>query len=228
MILALVALLQGPAPVDTLPHWRADLSYAVDHHTRDRSDWTFGRAAFGHRRGTTVALADLWTAERFDTRDQGGGLELYLRPSPRTGLYLRGDLAPDARVLPTGGAVVSVTRGLRGGWEGTAHYRRMEYRDAGFDLYGAGVGRYQGRWYLRADATVIPHEGTTGATVGVAARRYGRSGDLDDLVELRLDTGREVVLLGAATPPTLRRTAAVALWGQRVLGRGWGIRGTLG
>ena len=228
MILALVALLQAPAPVDTLPHWRADLSYAIDHHARDRSDWTLGRAAFGARHGTTVALADLWTAERFGARDQGGGVELYLRPTPRTGVYLRGDVAPDARVLPTGGFTASVTRGMRRGWEGTVHYRRMEYRDDGFDLFGAGVGRYRGRWYLRADGTVVPHNGVTGTNVSFAARRYGRNGDPDDLIEWRVDGGKEVVTLGSTVPPALRRIVSAAVWGQRPVGRGWGVRLTVG
>lgn len=228
MILALLLLVQGPAPADTLPHWRGELGLGVDHHTRDRTDWSQERAALGRRWGTTTVQADLWNARRFGISDQGGGIELYLRPAPRLGIYLRGDAAPGAEVLPRGGVTVSATSGVGRGWEGTLHYRHMAYRADGFDLYGGGFGRYRGRWYLRMDATLVPHAGATGSILGVAARRYGRSGDPDDFIEARIDGGKEVVLLGAGTPPTLRRTLAVAVWGQHELGRGWGVRGSVG
>lgn len=222
MIFALLLALQAPAAPDTLPRWRAEAGYALDHHARDRSDWTRARAALSHRSGATVLLAEGWNAVRFGVTDRGGALELDFRAAPRLGIHLRGEVAPDARVTPTGGVTAAVTRGFPRGWEGTVHYRRMEYPGEGFDLYGAGVGRYRGRWYLRADATLVPHAGAVGATMGLAARRYGGSGDRDDLIELRLGGGREVVTLGAGLPPALRRTTSAALWGTRPLGRGWG------
>ena len=160
MILTLLLLVQGPAPADTLPHWRGELGLGVDHHTRDRTDWSQERAALGRRWGTTTVQADLWNARRFGISDQGGGVELYLRPAPRLGVYLRGDAAPGAEVLPRSGVIVSATRGVGRGWEGTLHYRHMAYRTDGFDLYGGGVGRYRGRgtcgWMRRSFRTPEP------------------------------------------------------------------------
>ena len=228
MILALLAALQAPTPGDTLPTWRAELAHTVDHHARDRSDWQLTRALVGHRSGTTVVQADLWRARRFDVTDDGGGIEAYLRPHHLVGVYLRGELAPDAEVMSRGGATVGVTRGWRGGWETGVQYRRMEYADDGFDIYGGGIGRYQGSWYLRLNGSLVPHDGRTGGTVGAALRRYGRGGDLDEFVELRADGGKEIVTLGSGLPPELRSTFSAALWGQRSIGAGWGVRGTAG
>lgn len=219
----LLLALQLAAPADTTPHWRGEVTYGAEFHSRERRTWQTARTALGYRWSSGALIADLWTATRFGTWDQGGGLEGYFTLGRRLSAYAHAAVAPKATILPRSDLTGEVTLALGSGWGGSARYRRMAFPTERVNILGLGVERYAGRWYLRALGTIVPRTGATGLGLGLRARRYLDPADPDALVDFHADVGREVVIIAPDAPPELRSTASLGVRTQRHLGAAWGI-----
>ncbi len=146
------------------------------------------------RRRTAVAF-DVGRAERFGQGQEFGGIDFYRSLTRSTYMNIRLRAAPRAVVIPELDLAGNVTAGFAPGWEATAGYRLMRYRNnltyQSISTYSLDAARYIGWWYIRARASLIPVSGSMGTAFVVTARRY--LGAADNLVEAVVANGREVV-----------------------------------
>jgi YaiO family outer membrane protein len=230
MILTALLLLTPAGPADTaVPRpWRAETSYAVDWHRRDRTAWQTARMAIGRRLGSATVIGEALTAARFDQWDQALAGEAYVAIRPRLSGYARVQAAPSADVLPTTDLSGELTRGLSGGWEVSAGYRRMGFELGAVHIVGLSAARYAGHWYLQARGTMVPRGGLVGLGLGLRARRYFDPDRPDQFIELYSVAGKEVILPDPGLDPDVRGTTSAGARLQRRVGAGWGVTAMAG
>jgi YaiO family outer membrane protein len=201
----------------------AELGYAVEAFTRDRAAWQTVRAQVAHRIGRATLVAEAAAASRFDQWDQAVSAEAYAGLPGKLSGYARVQVAPGAGVLPRTDLAAALDRGLGGGWEVGASYRRMGFRDAAIDVIGLAAARYAGPWYLQARAGLVPEAGRTGGWLALRVRRYRVAEQPDELIEAGAVVGQEVVLLGPSVAPQVRSTGSVDARVQRRLTAVWSV-----
>jgi YaiO family outer membrane protein len=167
---------------------------------------------------------ELLHADRFDTRDSAWALDAYAPLWTRAYANLRYQHGDADGLFARRAWRVEVFQGVATGWELSASYDRLEFGGPGVDMYGAGIGRYAGNWYLRYRALHVPGVGSGSLSHRGLARWY-YAGNADDYVEVSAGTGRSVDAAGAATGETIRRSSASAgiAW-VRFPGPRWGFK----
>ena len=184
----------GPQPDSAAGvSWRAGLEYGFESFTVARAAWQTWTARLERKVARGSIALELVDATRFSLWDQGAALDGY-----RTlwrGAYgnLRVGVAPGARVTPRLDLTAEVYQAIRGGWEASAGYRRMNYPGEGVDLWSGSLGKYAGDWYVVAHATAVPRSGRLGGGVWLLVRRYLATAD--DYVDLSGGVGSEVATL---------------------------------
>ncbi|MBI4543299.1 MAG: YaiO family outer membrane beta-barrel protein [Gemmatimonadetes bacterium] len=219
-LIALAAALAAPR-ADTSGRWQASATYGFETFTRERATWHVGSLVAGRRFARGTVLAEGLLASRFARTDPAGALDGYYTFAPRVYGNLRVQVAPDAEVIARTDVAAELFRGLRGGWEASAGYRRMDYRSDAVDIVSLGVARYVRSWYVRARGTVVPKGGRAGVSALLLARRYGATSD--DVTEVSANLGEQVVTIGAGPAVELRATATLAARWQRRLRGPWGL-----
>ena len=220
-----LALLLASPDSTPAPRWQAGLTYGFEAFVgHQRATWQAGGVRIGRRFAQGTLIGEVLTARRYAHTDRGFAADLYRTLRPRAYGNLRLQLMPGADVLPRLDATAELFQATSGGYEFSAGLRRMEYASSHATILSAGVAKYLPRWYLRARALVVPHEGATGAAASLQARRYLKTDD--DFVDLSAGLGREVVTLGTApSGPVveLRKNRFVAARVQHALTRGLGL-----
>ncbi|MGH7561783.1 MAG: YaiO family outer membrane beta-barrel protein, partial [Gemmatimonadales bacterium] len=220
-----LAVILVALPAQDTAAWRAGLSYVHERFTRDRASWNTLTAAATRKVRLHTFGAQVGTVERFDQTDGQLTAEAYLRLAPRTYAHVQGAVAPGADVIASSDLSAEVFRGVRGGWELSAGYRRMSFPIDAVDILSASVAAYRGWWYLRARAIAVPTAGSTGFSGGLTARRY--FGRADRFAEVQGGGGKEVVLVGVGPMVELRSLGFVSARGEALLDRRWGVSGGL-
>ena len=202
--------------------WSAVLSASNTDFSPDRGHWSdHGLSVRRYFEHGSLALETLG-AHRFDRTDRAWALDGYVDLWPRAYANLRYQHAPDAALYPTRSMRAEVFQGVGEGWELSAGYDRLDFASR-TEIYGVGVGRYLGDWYLRARSIYIPGQDSRSVRHRVLARWY-YAGNADDYVELNAGTGRSSESLTDAD--TVRRSdsrSVGVVWTRYVSAR-WGFK----
>lgn len=228
MIATLLLALQVAAPTDTIRHWRGEVGSGADFHSTDeRSTWTSARAGLSYRWARSMVKADFVRTERFDLVEQAVGVDAWFPAGRRTSLYVRAALSSHAKVVAESDIFVEGARAFAHGWEGIVRYRHLGYATGVANVATLGVGLWRQQWYLRLLGSVVPWEGSTGASVTFAARHYFDPRRPESTLDLFFDGGRQVVTLAPPLDPALRTTSTLGARWQHPLSRRAGASATL-
>lgn len=138
----------------------------------------------------SVAIEGL-AAERFAIHDTAWAIDGYADLWRRAYVNLRFQQGPGAKLFPRTRWRAELFQGFGRGWEASASYDRMNFNSA-VDLYGLGLGRYFGNWYVRLRHLYIPGTASdpSSSNSDRLTVRYYYAGDGDNYVEVAGGVGR--------------------------------------
>jgi YaiO family outer membrane protein len=163
--------------------WFARLSSGVSDFSPDRGSWR-DHSLIVRRYWRRLSLGmEYLRAERFDDHDQAVALDAYVDLWPRAYANVRYQYSPEAVLYPDTAYRLEVFQGVGSGWELSGSYDHMDFGGNGVALYGVGIGKYAGDWYLRWRTLFIPSSARSSFAHRALARYY-YAGNGDDYVEL--------------------------------------------
>lgn len=175
--------------------WSASLSGSRSWFSPSRSAWTDANLSLRRHFARGSVALDLLSAHRFDRGDQAWALDAYTDLWPRAYANLRYQQAPSASLFPGHAWRAEVYQGVGKGWELSASIDQLRFDDT-VNIYGVGIARYVGRFYLRARHLYIPSDNGHSSSDRLQVRYYYK-GDADNYFEVAGGWGRsEDRLLG--------------------------------
>jgi YaiO family outer membrane protein len=194
---ALAALAPRPAPQpragnpEAVPAagytWAASLSGSwTDVGSGPR--WNDQTASVRHyMKGGSIGFETL-RAHRFDQTGHAWALDAYA--DLWTGAYanIRYQRSPAARLFPANSGRVEVYQSLGQGWEASVADDVLGF-DARVNIYGVGLGKYAGNWYVQLRHQNIVSQGSHSNGQRLLARYY-YAGDADSYLEATANSGR--------------------------------------
>ncbi len=207
--------------------WSASLSYDRSQFSIDRSDWHYYTATLRRYWEPGSLGFEYLRSRRFDSNDYALALDAYVDVWRRAYANVRFQYAPDALLYPHDSYRAEIFQGIGKGWELSGSYDHMDFDSSTVDMYGVGLGKYTGDWYLRWKAIFIPSTARTGVSNRVLARYY-YAGNGDDYVELNggYSQGGEFIQ-GTTVVETTRGHWFGAAFQDYFLPR-WGVKITAG
>jgi YaiO family outer membrane protein len=201
--------------------WLAHAGDTYSSFSPSRSAWSEYDASVRWYFPRGSLAAETLVASRFSLTDHAVALDGYADAGPRAYLNLRYQYSPNATLYPQQSYRAELFQGIGRGWEPSVSYDHMSFSASNVDMYGVGLGKYVGNWYLRWRTLFIPSQ-----TLGVAHRavaRYYFSGNADDYVELNggFSHGSELLPHSVLVNVTSSWTAGAQL--QKFFTPRWGI-----
>jgi YaiO family outer membrane protein len=138
----------------------------------------------------SVAFEGL-TSHRFGTSDTAWAVDGYADLWRRAYVNLRFQEGTDAVLFPRTRWRAELFQGVGRGWELSASYDRLDFSNA-VELYGLGVGRYVGNWYIRWRHLYVPGNSSNPSWSNsdrMTVRNYF-AGDADNYIEVAGGVGR--------------------------------------
>lgn len=168
--------------------WTASLGADWSRFSPSRPDWSdYTLSLRRHFTHGSLALEALG-AERFSSKDHAWALDGYVDLWHRAYANLRYQRGPQQDLFPGNYWRAEIFQGVGQGWELSGSYDRLDYSASTTGLYGIGVGRYVGNWYLRWRHLYIPGNGSTSNSDRLVTRYY-YAGDADNYAEITLRFG---------------------------------------
>ncbi|HEX9020739.1 MAG TPA: YaiO family outer membrane beta-barrel protein [Nitrospirota bacterium] len=203
--------------------WLASLAYDNSRFSTGRSDWNYYTATLRRFWEHGSLAFEYLRSRRFDENDYALALDAYVDLWPRAYANLRYQYSPRAVLYPDDSYRAEIFQGAGKGWELSGSYDHMDFTSGSVDMYGVGLGKYTGNWYLRWRTLFIPAP----AKLGIANRalaRYYYAGNGDDYVELNggFSEGGEFVQ-GTSVVETTRGSSFGAAF-QTYFHPRWGIK----
>ena len=162
--------------------WLAHVGDTYSNFSAGRSAWSeYDASVRGYFPRGSLAVESL-AARRFSLTDHAFALDGYTDAWSRAYLNLRYQYSPNATLYPQRAVRAELFQGIGRGWEPSLSYDHLSFTSTNVDMYGVGLGKYVGNWYLRWRTLFVPS-----TTLGVSHRavaRYYFSGNADDYVEL--------------------------------------------
>lgn len=203
--------------------WSAGVSYGVSDWSPDRGDWNDYSASI-RRHFTSGSLAfEYLHASRFSRNDDAFALDGYVDLWPRAYANLRYQYSPDAILYPDNSYRAEIWQGVGRGWEPSVSYDHMNFGNNNVDMYGVGIGKYTGNWYLRWKTLVIPATAKTSVSHRALARYY-YAGNGDDYVELNGGFGAGGEFRRRSTIVEKTSSSGVGVAIQKYFHLRWGIK----
>jgi YaiO family outer membrane protein len=169
--------------------WSASLGASWTGFSPSRSDWTeFSLSVRRHFVSGSLAVEALG-ADRFGMSDHAWALDGYVDLWSRAYANLRFQQGPNEDLYPGTAWRAELFQGVGHGWEVSASYDRLNFGTSNVDLYGLGVGKYIGNWYLRLRHLYVPSDNSDSHSDRLLVRYY-YAGDADNYVELTAGAGR--------------------------------------
>jgi YaiO family outer membrane protein len=150
--------------------------------------WNDQTASVRHyMQGGSIGFETL-RAHRFDLTGHAWALDAYA--DLWTGAYanIRYQRAPAARLFPANSGRVEIYQSLGGGWEASLADDVLGF-DSRVNIYGVGLGKYVGNWYVQLRHQNIVSEGSHSTGQRLLARYY-YAGDADSYLEATANSGR--------------------------------------
>jgi YaiO family outer membrane protein len=201
--------------------WLAHVGDTYSNFSAGRSAWSeYDASVRGYFPRGSLAVESL-VARRFSLTDHAFALDGYADAWSRAYLNLRCQYSPNATLYPRQAYRAELFQGIGRGWEPSLSYDHMSFTSTNVDMYGVGLGKYVGNWYLRWRTLFIPS-----TTLGVSHRavaRYYLSGNADDYVELNggFSRGSELLPHSVLINVTSSWTAGAQI--QKFFTPRWGI-----
>lgn len=211
------------ATVPDIYKWSASLSYDFSKFSTDRSDWSYYTATIRRYWERGSLGFEYLRSRRFDSNDYALALDAYVDLWRRAYANLRYQYSPDAILYPDHSYRIETFQGIGKGWELSGSYDHMDFGKSNVDMYGIGIGRYTGNWYLRWRTLFIPSAAELGISNSALARYY-YAGNGDDYFEINggFSRGGEF-LLGTTIVETTRGHWFGAAF-QKYFNPRWGIK----
>jgi YaiO family outer membrane protein len=188
---ALRALGRGAIPEAAAPagyRWLAGLSTGRTD-AGSGAPWS-DQVASVRRYGQHGSLAfEALRAHRFGQSGQAWALDAY--PSLWHGAYanLRYQRSAGARLFAQNSGRVELYQAFGNGWEASASRDLLAFPQARVNIYGAGIGKYIGNFYVQLRHQQITAPGSRGTGERLLSRYY-YAGAADNFVELVANSGR--------------------------------------
>jgi YaiO family outer membrane protein len=202
--------------------WFARVSAGLSDFSPDRGTWRDYSAIVRHYWRRMSLGVEYLRAERFDQHDEAIAVDSYVDLWQRSYANLRYQYSPNASLYPDNSYRIELFQGVGQGWEVSASYDHMNFGNNGVALYGVGLGKYTGDWYLRWKTLFIPSAARSSLSHRVLARYY-YAGNGDDYVELNggFSHGGEFIPGTTIVDTTTSRSVGAAL--QTYVRPRWGF-----
>ncbi len=188
-VAALSPRAQPEAQVPAGYRWSALLGGNWSDWSPDRARWRdYTLSLRRHLDCGSLALERL-QANHFETNDGAWALDGYTDMWERAYMNVRYQWSPSGGVLPDQAYRAELWQGVGKGWEPSVSYDRIEFSSTNVDLYGIGIGRYTGPFYLRWKH-LFTHTDTSHGNSDQLLGRWYYDGTADDYLELRSGFGR--------------------------------------
>jgi YaiO family outer membrane protein len=168
--------------------WSASLGASWTAFSPERQDWTdYSLSVRRHFEQGSLAF-ELLDTQRFGSSDQAWALDGYRDLWNRAYVNLRYQQGPQASLFPKNAYYAELFQGVGQGWELSGSYGRLEFSSSNVDMYGIGIGKYVGNYYIRLRHTYIPSNGSVSNSNRLLARYY-YAGDGDNYIEATVSAG---------------------------------------
>jgi YaiO family outer membrane protein len=168
--------------------WSATLGASWTGFSQSRQDWSDDILSVRrHFERGSLALESVDT-RRFGGSDHAWALDGYLDLWSRAYVNLRYQQAPDATLYPIRSYYGELFQGVGRGWELSGSYGHLDFSRSNVDLYGIGVGKYVGNYYIRLRHLYVPGNGSDSNSDRLLVRYY-YAGDGDNYVEVNAGAG---------------------------------------
>lgn len=127
-------------------------------------------------------------AHRFDQTGYAWALDAYADLWSGAYANIRYQRAPAARLFPANSGRIEVYQSLGNGWEASLADDVLGF-DSRVNIYGFGLGKYVGNWYVQLRHQAIVSEGSHSNGQRLLARYY-YAGDADSYLEATANSGR--------------------------------------
>ncbi len=203
--------------------WALSLSYGISDFSPDRGPWHDYSVTLRHYWKHVSLGFEYLGAERFDQSAYALALDAYVDFWQRAYANLRYQYAPDDDLYPDYSYRLELFQGVGKGWELSGSYDHMKFSGNSVDMYGAGIGKYSGNWYLRWKTLFIPSTARTGISNRAIARYYYK-GDGDNYIEINggFSRGGEFIRGTRIVETTKSQSIGAAL--QKYFSPHWGIK----
>ncbi|MDN4035866.1 YaiO family outer membrane beta-barrel protein [Massilia sp. YIM B02443] len=186
----------------------------------DTPRWNEQTLAVRHyMRGGSLAFETL-RAHRFERTGHAWALDAYVDLWRGAYANLRYQKAPGARLFPANAGRVDLYQALGRGWELSLSDDVLGF-DGRVNIYGVGLARYVGNFYVQLRHQNIVSEGSHASGDRLLGRWYYR-GDADSYAELRINRGRSDDALSLSGGRT--RSGGGGIEVQHYFTRDWGAR----
>lgn len=204
--------------------WSATLGASWIGFSESRQDWSeYILSARRHFERGSLALESV-DARRFGSSDHAWALDGYLDLWSRAYVNVRYQEPPDATLYPIRSYYGELFQGVGRGWELSASYALLDFSSSNVDLYGVGVGKYVGNYYIRLRHLYVPGNGS-GSNSDRLLVRYYYAGDGDNYVEVNAGAGSSNSdLPGDPGASTHTNTAAVGVAFVKYPTPRWGFK----
>ena len=166
--------------------WSARAGASRTTFSPERDAWNDQELALRHHFTRGSIALDLLRAQRFGRRDTAWALDAYTPLWQRAYANVRYQDGSSDSLLPDQAWRVEVFQGVGRGWELSGSYDHLDF-GSGTDIYGLGVGRYVGNFYLRYK---VLHVDGSGSLSHRGMVRYYFAGNADDYFEVTAGSGR--------------------------------------
>lgn len=201
--------------LNTPPWWQADVTASAEAFASRLSAWQWHSVAVRYRGRSQSYALETFTARRYSAWNSGFVLEGSSRLGRGAYVATRAQLAPGATIIPRSDLSATWYQTIGGGWELIPSARLMSFPDDDVPIWGLGVGRYVGLWYLSGRINRASQAGEHGITTSAGVRRYSADA-APDFVDVTVSYGHEIAVLNPSII-ALRRTASAAARGQRMV-----------
>jgi YaiO family outer membrane protein len=168
--------------------WSATLGASWTEFSPSRTGWSDDILSVRrHFERGSLALESV-DARRFGSSDHAWALDGYLDLWRRAYANLRYQQAPDATLYPLRSYYGELFQGAGRGWELSGSYSHLDFSNSNVDIYGIGVGKYVGNYYIRLRHLYTPGSGSHSNSNRLLVRYY-YAGDGDNYVEVNAGAG---------------------------------------
>jgi YaiO family outer membrane protein len=181
--------------------WSASLGASWESFSPARADWSdYTLSVRRHFERGSLALETLG-ANRFSSSANAWALDGYVDVWSRAYANLRYQRGASGSLFPQTSWRAELYQGVGRRWELAGSYDRLDFTSSGVGIYGLGVGKYVGNWYLRLRHLFVPGSGGNSNSDRLLARYYYK-GDADNYVECAAGAGwSDTVLPGTPGTP---------------------------
>jgi YaiO family outer membrane protein len=216
----------GPDSSSAEPVWKAAVRYDYDRVSGGRADWRRWTGVLQRDIPGGTVVATLVRQRRFDIADEGITVDLWHDLWSGAYGHVGVGVGPSARVRPQRQLGGEVYQSL-GSWELLGHYGWRRYATDDVHLFGPGLARYVGAWYLYTRTTVAPRKSTWAVSQRVGIRRFYYWTPSPSYIDLESGMGRSVEFVGPNADLLVARTFFASLRVRHFLTERFGLTAAL-